>query len=86
MTLNPHDLADLLRLQGFFVDYDTGEIEYPDDKDISLLITLAASGKIEVGRDAFTNTTFFVPDLTIVDMDTYCERYPNDPQCKCYDV
>lgn len=86
MTLNPHDLADLLSLQGFLVDYDTGEIEYPDDKDISLLITLAASGKIEVGRDVFTNTTFFVPDLTIVDMDTYCEQYPNDPQCKCYDV
>ena len=86
MTLNPHDLADLLSLQGFLVDYDTGEIEYPEDMDISLLITLAASGKIEVGRDAFTNTTFFVPDLTIVDMDTYCEQYPNDPQCKCYDV
>jgi hypothetical protein len=82
MTLNPHDLADLLSLQGFLVDYDTGEIDYPDDMDISLLITLAASGKLDVGRDL----SFVIPDLTIVDMDTYCEYYPNDPQCKCYDV
>ena len=51
MALNPSDLADLLSSHGYFVDYDTGEVDhYTHDirEDKTLLILLAAMGKLEV--------------------------------------
>ena len=84
--INPGDLADLLGLQGFFVDYDTGEVNYEPDQDLTVLILLDASGKLHVGRDAQFEPEFISPDLHICDMISYCKVYPYDPQCKCYDV
>lgn len=83
--INPSDLADLLCLDDLYVDYDTGEIFYRPDT-LHLLIILAALGKITVGRDEFHQPTFFIPDLNISTIEQYCEAYPSDPQCKCYDV
>ena len=88
MALNPSDLADLLSSHGYFVDYDTGEVDhYTHDirEDKTLLILLAAMGKLEVTH-LDGQPTFFIPDLFISDMEKYCELYPNDPQCKMYDV
>ncbi len=84
MALNPSDLADLLCANGMLVDYDTGEIEH-EVSDETLLILLAALGKLDVTH-LNGQPTFFIPDLFISDMETYCELYPNDPQCKMYDV
>ena len=87
MALNPCDLADLLCASGMLVDYDTGEIEHEVD-DESLLILLAAMGKLDVQCHPYTNEkpTFYITDLTISDMESYCEVYPDDPQCRIYDV
>jgi len=88
MALNPCDLADLLSTFGYFVDYDTGEVDhYLNDKqtDKSLLIILAALGKLEV-QYIDGEPAFFINNLAVSDMDSYCEMYPNDPQCKFYDV
>jgi len=91
MALNPSDLADLLSSHGYFVDYDTGEVDhYTHDirEDKTLLILLAAMGKLEVQHHPYTDAapTFYISDLQISDMESYCEMYPNDPQCKMYDV
>lgn len=85
--LNPSDLADLLQIAGFDVDYDTGEV-YKTHPNVSyeLLIFLASLGKIDVGRDEDHLPTFFIPDLSISTMEQYCEAHPSDQQCKCYDV
>lgn len=85
--LNPSDLADLLKLAGFYVDYDTGEIiQTSSDVSLDLLILLASLGKLDIGRDEDHLPTFFIPDLSISTMEQYCEAYPSDQQCKCYDV
>lgn len=85
--LNPSDLADLLKLAGFYVDYDTGEIIQPSsDVSLDLLILLASLGKLDIGRDEDHLPTFFIPDLSISTMEQYCEAHPSDQQCKCYDV
>ena len=85
--LNPSDLADLLKLAGFYVDYDTGEIiQTHSNVSMDLLIFLASLGKIDVGRDEDHLPTFFIPDPSISTMEQYCEAYPSDQQCKCYDV
>ncbi len=84
MALNPCDLADLLCANGMLVDYDTGEIEH-EVSDETLLILLAALGKLDVIH-LDGQPTFFIPDLSVSDMETYCELYPNDPQCKIYEV
>lgn len=85
--LNPSDLADLLKLAGFYVDYDTGEvIQTHTNVSYDLLIFLASLGKIDIGRDEDYLPTFFIPDLHISTMEQYCEAYPSDQQCKSYDV
>jgi len=85
--LNPSDLADLLKLAGFYVDYDTGEIiQTSSDVSLDLLILLASLGKLDIGRDEDHLPTFFIPDLSISTMEQYCEAHPSDQQCKCYDV
>tara|TARA_R110001606_G_scaffold350716_1_gene500875 strand:+ start:370 stop:630 length:261 start_codon:yes stop_codon:yes gene_type:complete len=85
--LNPSDLADLLQIAGFEVDYDTGEV-FKTHTNVSheLLILLASLGKIDVGRDEDYLPTFFIPDLNISTIEQYCEAHPSDPQCKHYDV
>jgi hypothetical protein len=83
--LNFYDLADLLSLDGSSVDYDTGEVFYRPES-LHLMIMLAALGKITIGRDEFHQPTFFIPDLNISTIEQYCEAYPSDPQCKCYEV
>lgn len=88
MALNPCDLADLLSVHGYYVDYDTGEVgHYTNDinEDKSLLIILAALGRLEV-QYIDGEPAFFINNLAVSDMDSYCELYPNDPQCKVYDV
>ena len=72
MALTPSDLADLLSEQGYFVDYDTGEVNhYTHDikEDKSLLILLAAVGKLDVQCHPYTHEepTFYITDLTISD-------------------
>ena len=88
MALTPCDLADLLSDHGYLVDYDTGEVDqYKNDpnKDRTFLILLAAMNKLDVQYlDGIW--AFFIPDLNISDMESYCKAYPNDQQCKCYDV
>lgn len=85
--MNPQDLADLLQYEGFEIDYDTGEIVL-DCQGISndVLIVLAALGKLEVKRDLDGNFTYYIPHLTVCDMQTYCEEFPDDVLCKMYDV
>ena len=88
MALNPSDLADLLSSHGYFVDYDTGEVDhYTHDirEDKTLLILLAAMGKLDV-QYMDGEPSFYITDLAISDMESYCKLYPNDPQCKMYDV
>jgi hypothetical protein len=88
MALNPCDLADLLSVHGYYVDYDTGEVDhYTNDinEDKSLLIILAALGRLEV-QYIDGEPAFFINNLAVTDMESYCEMYPNDPQCKVYDV
>jgi hypothetical protein len=88
MALNPCDLADLLSVHGYYVDYDTGEVDhYTNDinEDKSLLIILAALGRLEV-QYIDGEPSFFINNLAVSDMESYCEMYPNDPQCKVYDV
>ena len=88
MALNPCDLADLLSVHGYYVDYDTGEVDhYTNDinEDKTLLIILAALGRLEV-QYIDGEPAFFINNLAVSDMESYCEMYPNDPQCKVYDV
>lgn len=88
MALTPCDLADLLSDHGYLVDYDTGEVDqYKNDpnKDRTLLILLAAMNKLDV-QYLDGVWAFFIPDLNISDMESYCKAYPYDQQCKCYDV
>ena len=88
MALTPCDLADLLSDHGYLVDYDTGEVDqYKNDpnKDRTFLILLAAMNKLDVQYlDGLW--AFFISDLNISAMESYCKAYPNDQQCKCYDV
>lgn len=85
--INSTDLADLLYIEGYEVDYDTGEV-FSEDPDLpySTLIILAALNKLDVGRDEEGLPIFYIRDLVITDLDSYCEQHPNDPQCKIYDV
>ena len=88
MALTPCDLADLLSDHGYLVDYDTGEVDqYKNDpnKDRTFLILLAAMNKLDV-QYLDGVWAFFIPDLNISDMESYCKAYPYDQQCKCYDV
>jgi len=85
--MNPSDLADLLYYEGFDVDYGSGHIN-TELQGVSndVLIILAALGKLEVRRDLEGNPEYFIPHLHIGNMQQYCQSFPEDPQCKCYDV
>ena len=85
--MNPSDLADLLNYEGFYVDYGTGYVSpYDEDESSDVLLLLAALGKLEVRRDLEGTPEYFIPHLHIGNMQQYCQAFPNDPQCKCYDV
>ena len=73
MALNPSDLADLLSSHGYFVDYDTGEVDhYTHDirEDKTLLILLAAMGKLDV-QYMDGEPSFYISDLAISDMELH---------------
>jgi len=82
--MNPHDLADVLRFEGFDVDYDTGEVSSEDPGDV--LIILAALGKLDIRRDIDGDPMYYIPHLDVCDMQTYCEAFPDDISCRIYDV
>lgn len=82
--MNPNDLADVLKHEGFNVDYDTGEV-WTEDVDDTLII-LSVLGKLEVRRDLDGKPCYFIPHLDVCDMQTYCEAFPDDMSCKMYDV
>tara|TARA_A200000159_G_scaffold164048_2_gene192287 strand:- start:185 stop:433 length:249 start_codon:yes stop_codon:yes gene_type:complete len=82
--VNPHDLADVLRYEGFVVDYDTGEVYSEDTCDT--LIVLVALGKLEIKRDVNGELIYYIPHMDVCDMQSYCDAFPNDVSCKMYDV
>ena len=86
MTINPMDLAELLEYEGYAIDEDTGEVYTEPNGKRTLLVILAALGKLYVHHDAEFQLGFYLPHWRCYDLDGYCEHHPNEPQCKCYDV
>ena len=84
--MNYLDLADALCDAGYDVDYDTGHIGYSAIGSTELLISLYALDKLEIHHDLDGKTEFYIPHLAVCDMQSYCDQFPDDPQCKCYDV
>ena len=92
LLINPHDLAQLLDRNGFYVDDEDGEVAknldpYEDEVD-DLLIILAAVGALQVRHKPEENLLgFYLPHWKTYDsMEAYCEQFPNDPACKTYDT
>ena len=89
--INPHDLAELLDRNGFYIDDDDGEVlpslDPDDNVEEDLLIMLAAVGCLVLKRHADDNMIgFYLPHWKAYsDMDEYCLEFPNDPACKDYD-
>lgn len=86
MNLNSIDLADLLQEEGYALDEDTGEVYTEPNGKRTLLVILAAMGKLYVTHDHEFKLAFYLPHWRCYDLDGYCEMHPNEPQCKCYDV
>jgi hypothetical protein len=84
--MNYLDLADALCDAGYEVDYDTGLVDYRSMGSPELLITLYALDKLEIHHDLDGRPEYYIPHLAVCDMQSYCDQFPNDPQCKCYDV
>tara|TARA_R100001082_G_C4301742_1_gene132739 strand:+ start:437 stop:700 length:264 start_codon:yes stop_codon:yes gene_type:complete len=86
VPINVLDLEELLNKEGYGVDEDTGEV-YGDPEDSNkFLITLAACGTLNVKRTGFS-LGFYIPHYTCYNsMDDYCQEFPNEQQCKYYDV
>lgn len=84
--MNYLDLADALNDAGYEVDYDTGLVDYRSIGSSELLITLYALDKLEIHHDLDGRPEYYIPHLAVCDMQSYCDQFPNDPQCKCYDV
>ena len=85
--INAHDLEELLEDEGFVVDEDTGEVYDDGESNKKFLITLAACGTLNIKRGGFHDIGFYITHYTCYNsMDDYCQEFPNEQQCKYYDV
>ena len=85
--INAPDLEELLQNEGYGIDPHTGEVYDNGEVSQKFLITLAACGTLNVKRDGFHEVGFFIPHYTCYNsMDDYCQEFPNEQQCKYYDV
>jgi len=88
--INPLDLAELLEKEGYGLDDDTGEVFVPYENDAlnnELLITLSSLGKLNVGRNEDWKLCFYLPHWgCYTSMEDYCLEFPQEQQCKCYDL
>ena len=91
MTINPLDLAELLEEEGFALDEDTGEVYTEPNGNRSVLLILASLGKLKVDRgvdadDPF-KLCFTIPHWNCyTSFENYCNQFPHEQQCKCYEV
>ena len=87
VPINVLDLEQLLQDEGYGVDEDTGEVYGDGESSKKFLITLAACGTLNIKRDGFHDIGFYIPHYTCYNsMDEYCQEFPNEQQCKYYDV
>ena len=87
MTINPYDLADLLSREGYGIDDDTGEVYTEPESKREFLLTLACLGKLRVKQDAQFQLGFYIPHWNCDNsFSEYCQEFPHEQQCKCYDV
>ena len=87
VPINAPDLEDLLLDEGYGVDEDTGEVYDDGESNKKFLITLAACGTLNVKRSPYYGIRFYIPHYTCYNsMDDYCQEFPNEQQCKYYDV
>ena len=90
VPINAPDLEELLQDEGFVVDEDTGEVIDDGESSRKFLITLAACGTLNVKRGSINSSYelgFYIPHYTCYNsMDDYCQEFPNEQQCKYYDV
>ena len=85
--INAPDLEELLQNEGYGIDQDTGEVYDNGEVSQKFLITLAACGTLNIKRDGFHELGFFIPHYTCYNsMEDYCQEFPNEQQCKYYDV
>ena len=85
--INAPDLEELLQNEGYGIDQDTGEVYDNGEVSQKFLITLDACGTLNVKRDGFHEVGCFIPHYTCYNsMDDYCQEFPNEQQCKYYDV
>jgi len=85
--INASDLEHLLQNEGYGIDQDTGEVYDNGEVSQKFLITLAACGTLNVKRDGFHEVGFYIPHYTCCNsMEDYCQEFPNEQQCKYYDV
>tara|TARA_R100000781_G_C4011921_1_gene103979 strand:+ start:29 stop:325 length:297 start_codon:yes stop_codon:yes gene_type:complete len=87
--INSLDLAELLEEEGYALDEDTGEVYTEPNGKRTLLIMLAALGKLYVRhehQDHGWKLCFFIPHWRCYDQDDYCKQFPHEQQCKCYDL
>ena len=91
MTLNPHDLSELLYRLGYYVDDSTGEVMVeldPCGPPIidKFLTNLAVQGQLIMKRNAEYELGFYLPNWQCFSsMEEYCQVFPYEQQCKIYD-
>tara|TARA_R100000231_G_scaffold105539_1_gene78227 strand:+ start:1011 stop:1289 length:279 start_codon:yes stop_codon:yes gene_type:complete len=92
MTINPHDLSELLYNLGYYVDDDTGEVMVeirPDGTTTydKYLVAMVTTGRLITKRDENWQLKIYLPNWKCFDsMEEYCKVFPNEQQCKDYDV
>ena len=85
--INAIDLADLLEYEGYAIDQDTGEVYTEPNGKRTLLVILAALNQLYVAHDAEFQLGFYIPHWKCYDsLSDYCNEFPHEQQCKCYDV
>tara|TARA_R100000458_G_scaffold9335_1_gene7439 strand:+ start:673 stop:939 length:267 start_codon:yes stop_codon:yes gene_type:complete len=88
MTLNPHDLSELLYRLGYYVDDETGEVMIELDRPVidKFLTNLAVQGSLIMKRNAEYELGFYLPNWQCFSsMEEYCKVFPYEQQCKEYD-
>ncbi len=85
--IDPLDLAELLEREQYRIDEDTGEV-YPNPaKDHWELLSLASEGLLRVKRNALHELGYYIPHWRCYNsFEDYCEEFPYEQQCKCYEV
>ena len=88
MTLNPHDLSELLYRLGYYVDDETGAVMIELDRPVidKFLTNLAVQGSLIMKRNAEYELGFYLPNWQCFSsMEEYCKVFPYEQQCKEYD-